>query len=347
VHGYIDADLVDQPSLQEIWPAFRSFIGDSIVVGHNAWRFDVPVLRRLTTGWDGLQGVTFFDSLPLARQLLSHGGCGLADLAARFGIDTGHGHHALDDSICLANVFERLQAERLCKARMTCLPSLLDAVSLGIALEGATKLSGAAELIFRKGARKALGRFSDILDLYEQECTARQQACPPVAEIIDRLGGAELQKKLRRESSPEDWHPEVYGRLKQLIAFAEGETLEDSIRSFLDRLALSRSDGPGLDANRVSLLTFHATKGLEFSRVYVIGVEDAQLPGITALTENREDEIQEARRLLYVAMTRTKDRLCLTHCRQRNGKSTGGTKFLSEMGLATARVRVPMNDSQN
>src|SRR5206468_3632983 len=114
---------------------------------------------------------------------------------------------------------------------------------------------------------------------------------------------------------------------------AQAETVEQSVQLFLDRLALSRSDGITLDPDRVCLLTFHATKGLEFSRVYVIGVENDRLPGWRELRDNLEDEIREARRVLYVAMTRAKDRLCLSYCRQRQGRTTGGTMFLDEIGL--------------
>jgi superfamily I DNA/RNA helicase len=66
----------------------------------------------------------------------------------------------------------------------------------------------------------------------------------------------------------------------------------------------------------------------------VVGVEDGALPGLRELEENRTEEIQEARRLLYVGMTRAMDRLVLTHAERRGGESTGGTRFLEEMGLA-------------
>jgi DNA helicase-2/ATP-dependent DNA helicase PcrA len=83
----------------------------------------------------------------------------------------------------------------------------------------------------------------------------------------------------------------------------------------------------------VNLLTLHSTKGLEFSRVYVVGVENHQLPGWKALDANVEEEIQEARRLLYVGMTRAKDRLVLTRAQRRSGVDTGGSLFLIEAGL--------------
>ena len=101
----------------------------------------------------------------------------------------------------------------------------------------------------------------------------------------------------------------------------------------LCRVALSSSAEAETDPNRLNLLTLHSTKGLEFSRVYVIGVENQILPGWRAIQEDRTAEIQEARRLLYVGMTRAKDRLVLTHTEQRAGYPSLGSLFLAEAGL--------------
>jgi DNA helicase-2/ATP-dependent DNA helicase PcrA len=67
--------------------------------------------------------------------------------------------------------------------------------------------------------------------------------------------------------------------------------------------------------------------------VYVVGVEDYELPGWRASTDKLQDEIEEARRLLYVGMTRARDRLVLTRVEQRFGRDAGGSGFLEEMGL--------------
>jgi DNA helicase-2/ATP-dependent DNA helicase PcrA len=119
-----------------------------------------------------------------------------------------------------------------------------------------------------------------------------------------------------------------------LIGQCHGESLDEHIVDFLERVALSRNDGVSAERERVNLLTLHSTKGLEFSRVYILGVEDAQLPGGSATRPATPDEIEEARRLLYVGMTRTIDRLVLTRAERRNGQRTGGHRFLDEMGLA-------------
>ena len=66
-------------------------------------------------------------------------------------------------------------------------------------------------------------------------------------------------------------------------------------------------------------------------------VEDFQLPGYYQTVDNRRDEIEEARRLLYVAMTRAEDRLVLTRVDRRAGRDAGGSRFLDDMGLAAVR----------
>jgi DNA helicase-2/ATP-dependent DNA helicase PcrA len=88
----------------------------------------------------------------------------------------------------------------------------------------------------------------------------------------------------------------------------------------------------------VNLLTLHSTKGLEFSRVYIVGVEDEQfipMPPSGALSKS---EVEEARRLLYVGMTRTKQRLVMTRSRMRGDKTTGGQRFLDEMEVVATTV---------
>jgi DNA helicase II / ATP-dependent DNA helicase PcrA len=69
-------------------------------------------------------------------------------------------------------------------------------------------------------------------------------------------------------------------------------------------------------ADRVSLLTLHAAKGLEFPVVFIVGLEDGLLP--LHWDEADEAAMAEERRLFYVGMTRAKDRLILSHARQRH-----------------------------
>jgi DNA helicase-2/ATP-dependent DNA helicase PcrA len=128
-------------------------------------------------------------------------------------------------------------------------------------------------------------------------------------------------------------------RVRRLMEGLDGLALEGAIVEFLNRVALSRSDGIEADPGRVNLLTLHSTKGLEFSRVAIVGVEDTELPGGPTGRAPAQDELEESRRLLYVGMTRAKDRLVLTRVEARDGRPTGGRRFLDELRVDAASDR--------
>jgi DNA polymerase III epsilon subunit family exonuclease len=335
VHGYDAAAVADAPDFATVWPRFRKFVGDDVLVAHNGQLFDVPVLRRLASGMAGVDDLVFYDTLPLARALL-RGGAKLEDLAARFGIDAGRSHHALDDAVTLARVFIELARQRLIRARKATLVNLLDYLGLALALETG-ELDGERKQLFTLTRFYTLGRYSDALEYYAAE-RARggpgRETAPSVDEVVTRLGGAALMAKLRADPNPAQRYPAAVGRLRSLMAGDAGLPLAQAIDRLLERVALSTSREAEIDEHRVNLLTLHSTKGLEFSRVYIVGVEDYQLPGYYAAIDRREDDIQEARRLLYVGMTRARDRLVLTRAGQRFGLPSGGSRFLEEMGLA-------------
>ena len=338
VHGYRAADLASSPAFAEVWPRFRAFVGRNLLIAHNGRRFDVPVLTRMAAGLDGVGDLTFFDTLPLARSLY-RGSRSLPHLAARFGIAPGRSHHALDDAETLARVFGELSRHRLVRARKSAAANLLDWMGIALVLDEGT--SGAERDLMRTIAQPyALGRYSDCLDLYasDRERAGDAQA-PTVEDVIERLGGEKKMKQIRAEKSVAERYPEALARLGRLIQASEAATLDDNIRRFLELVALSKSAGEEVDRHRVNLLTLHATKGLEFSRVYIVGVEDDALPGSRELERNERAKIQEARRLLYVGMTRAKDRLVLTRAERRSGNATGGAKFLEEMGLTVEEVK--------
>src|SRR5207247_5001594 len=69
VHGYTDADVAPAPHFSAVWPQFRACVGDDILLAHNGQSFDIPVLRRLAAGRDGVESLVFYDTLPLVRSL--------------------------------------------------------------------------------------------------------------------------------------------------------------------------------------------------------------------------------------------------------------------------------------
>jgi len=328
VHHITDRDVAHAPSFDEVWPSVVQFCGTDILVAHNGYQFDFPVLSRVAR-----TDFCTFDTLPLARELHS-GSARLGDLAARFGVDAGVSHRALDDARTLARVCVALHDQKIIRARKTSLVHLLDYLGVALALWTETELDDESQLLRRLTCPFALGRYSDCLEQYRAEREAADDpSLPTVRDVIERLGGDETMKRIRAERSATERYPMAMARLRRLIDLCRGESLGDQIADFLERVALSSKDGVLPARERINLLTLHSTKGLEFSRVYILGVEDAELPGGTPLRPATPIEIEEARRLLYVGMTRARDRLVLTRTERRGGQRTGGHRFLDEMGL--------------
>ena len=340
VHGYTDRDLIGAPTLGEVWPRFRAFVGSDLLVAHNGQEFDVPVLRRLCEGFAGIDDLIFYDTLPLARSLVE-GSARLTELAVRFNVEVGRAHHAFDDAYMLAGVVPALNELRLRRARKIASVNLLDHLGLALALDSHPG-GGEEEGLFRDITRPfTLGRYSDCLECYSAELSLGASGAPSVNEVITRLGGAALMDRIRAERPAALRYPVAVERLRVLVQASVGDSVAQQIDDLLCRAALSSSAGVDTDPNRVNLLTLHSTKGLEFSRVYIVGVENQQLPGRKVLEENVEEEIQEARRLLYVGMTRAKDRLVITRAERRAGVPSGGSLFLTEAGLVSADVGIP------
>ena len=123
-------------------------------------------------------------------------------------------------------------------------------------------------------------------------------------------------------------------------AFLDNGPDNPSLAGFLDEVALytdldSTEDGD----NCVVMMTMHSAKGLEFPNVYVVGMEDGLFPGNRAMGE--PEEMEEERRLCYVAMTRAMEKLTLTHARQRMlfGRTTPAmpSRFLEEVPEENSR----------
>src|SRR5438270_9603417 len=193
IHGYTDGDVRNARPFAEVWPELRAFIGDDILIAHNGQQFDIPVLRRLAAGRDGVDSLVFYDTLPLVRSL-SRDSAKLEDLALRYGIDRGRAHHALDDAVTLAQVYRELERQRGIRARKAVLVNLLDYLGLALALEqragSHTGHGRERDMLFKLAKFYTLGRYSDALAFYEME-RARSGAAgaPSVDEVIRRLGG--------------------------------------------------------------------------------------------------------------------------------------------------------------
>ena len=119
-----------------------------------------------------------------------------------------------------------------------------------------------------------------------------------------------------------------------IMGFLENEPENPTLAGFLDEVALYTDlDSQADSDNCVPLMTMHSAKGLEFPCVFVVGMEDGLFPGNRAMGD--EEEMEEERRLCYVAMTRAKEKLTLTNTRQRTlyGRTSPAmpSRFLKEI----------------
>lgn len=149
--------------------------------------------------------------------------------------------------------------------------------------------------------------------------------------ILDCTGYIEI---LKGENQPGS--EDRIENLHELVNAAAGaEDQGISLAEFLDHASLV-SDADDYDENsRVTLMTLHSAKGLEFEAVFLVGMEEGVFPHKLALDD--PEEIEEERRLCYVGMTRAKDRLILSRARQRRSygrdsfDQTTPSRFLREI----------------
>lgn len=123
-----------------------------------------------------------------------------------------------------------------------------------------------------------------------------------------------------------------------------------SLSGFLEEVALYTDiEQYDKDADTVVLMTMHSAKGLEFPNLFLVGFEEGLFPGTRAIGE--PEEMEEERRLCYVAITRAKKSLTITYAKQRMlyGRTSYNrpSRFLSELPLDNVTLRAPRPTVQN
>lgn len=175
-------------------------------------------------------------------------------------------------------------------------------------------------------AKSALREFADIIHSFRAESESIT-----VAILLEKL-----IKRLDFEKYLDDGTPQGEARkdnVRELLSVAKAYS-EYGLSSFLEEVALvSDLDSLKNDQNSVTLMTMHAAKGLEFPVVFVPGMEESIFPHSRALYD--QSEMEEERRLCYVAMTRAKEELYLISASTRilygNLQANPPSRFLAEI----------------
>ncbi|MFH0946324.1 MAG: UvrD-helicase domain-containing protein [Planctomycetota bacterium] len=166
----------------------------------------------------------------------------------------------------------------------------------------------------RSDRKRALAGFSLLLrELLEAPVS-------PVAPLLDLiLARTDYLRYLEEEDDPlVDERLENVEELRQALKEYDQAHPTGALDEFLNETALLRSRDPGDEhVPRITLMTLHAAKGLEFPAVFITSMEEGVLPH--ARSGDSEEALEEERRLLYVGMTRAKQRLTLSFARSRPG----------------------------
>lgn len=159
----------------------------------------------------------------------------------------------------------------------------------------------------------ALSKFIAVIDQAHESVV--DESAPAIARELIVASG--LLESYRSEGTPEAiarWD-NVQRVLSHIAEWSEGRD-SAGLDEYLQEISLlSDVDSFDPDAERVTLMTVHSSKGLEFDVVVVVGMEDGLFPIGTASQER--EELEEERRLFYVAVTRARQRLYLTNCERR------------------------------
>ena len=190
-------------------------------------------------------------------------------------------------------------------------------------------IQGVEEIADLKRSAVKLKQFGAMLmDLREQAGT---MALDAFYEYL--LGATGYLAMLREKPEENAARIEHIQELKSNIVRYMEQNPEGSLKGFLDEIALYTDlDSLGEDSAGVTLMTMHSAKGLEFDQVYLVGLEEGIFPGSRAYDQ---EELEEERRLCYVAITRAKKRLHLVSANRRMlfGRTTANapSRFLEEI----------------
>lgn len=172
-----------------------------------------------------------------------------------------------------------------------------------------------AEAVRSLGGRSARGllQFSELI----QDLQRRSQEVPP-SELVQRVmeqSGYVAELIADGSDEAEDRRRNLNELVNAALQYQE-ENEEGSLEDFLSGAALaSDADSKDTEQNRVTLMTLHASKGLEFPVVYLVGLEQGLFPSYRSLEDPAA--LEEERRLCYVGITRAKERLFLSHASER------------------------------
>ena len=203
-----------------------------------------------------------------------------------------------------------------------------------------------------------LEEFTQLIDNHREEILERKgspgqpwslsQKIRALVDIIDYWGY--LVAEHGKEEKKARWK---FNNILTFIRMIERwekdpDTLDNGLYAWLNRISLiTKDDGDNDTLGKVSLMTIHSAKGLEFPVVFIAGVEGGLIPHEKSLLDSEDEagSLEEERRLFYVAITRAREKLFITSCRKRrhlqNTEDCTPSPFLAEIPPHLIQVHQP------
>ena len=184
-------------------------------------------------------------------------------------------------------------------------------------------------------AAEKISRFIAQMEVFRAMAYSEEYS---MKDLIDHI----LEDTGYEEELQEEGEIEAQTRLENIeelinkAAAYEEDSEHPTLDEFLEQVALVADiDNVDDTEDRVTLMTLHSAKGLEFPKVYLVGMEDGLFPGMMSIMSGDKTEMEEERRLCYVGITRAKKELVLTAARQRmiNGETRWSkpSRFINEI----------------
>jgi DNA helicase-2/ATP-dependent DNA helicase PcrA len=189
---------------------------------------------------------------------------------------------------------------------------------------------------FNSGTVKKLTQFSEIINYFRKDAESTD-AFTKAREIATASG---IMRELKEGRSPEE--VARYENLEELLngikvfteaAETNGEPADLAAYMATVSLLTDQDEETSEDQNKITLMTIHSAKGLEFKHVYIVGMEDTLFP--SPMSSGSAKELEEERRLFYVAVTRAEKQVTLSYALNRykwgNLERSNPSRFLKEM----------------
>ncbi len=185
-------------------------------------------------------------------------------------------------------------------------------------------------------AAEKIGRFTDMIEDFRSRVKGKEYTIRQLIEdVLDETGYGKELEEADDQVEGQSRLDNIEELINKAVSYCEN-TEHPDLDGFLEEVALV-ADVDQLDQSehRVTLMTLHSAKGLEFEHVYLSGMEDGLFPSYMTITSEDSGDLEEERRLCYVGITRAKKHLTLTAARMRmvNGETRycKNSRFIEEI----------------